>query len=167
MWNTGMEMAPDPARGQGREPAPWPGARRGFREERGRLHRRLRLGLLVVGLCAYGLGKIWLSTEVACCGSRITELSGENQRLATDLTVALNQLEQRRTYGSLLIPAERAGFGTAGEVRVLAVAETPAPPAPRLWAQVESEIRSGSRLILSEALAQDRRWGGRSRGERP
>lgn len=161
------EWKPGPARTPGYEPAPWPGARRGFREERGRLRRRLQLMLLVAGVCAYGMAKVWISTEVACCGGRITELSGENQRLTTDLTVLRTTLEQRCMYASLLVPAEQAGFGSAAEYRTVAVAGVPAPPAPRLWAQVESEFRSGSRLILSEAMAQDRRWGGRNRGERP
>jgi hypothetical protein len=138
---------------------------RAFREDRGRTRRRLGLLLFVAGLCGYGMLRIWMSTEVAACGSRVSFLERENRKLSTDLTVARAMLDQRRMYGAVMIPAEKLGFGTQGERLVLHVMQSrPAPPPPPLWAQMGTELRATSRLILSEALAQDRRAGGRSRG---
>ena len=141
---------------------------RGFREARGRFRRRLGFALFVVGLCAYGMVRVRMSAEVAACGGRVSGLGQENRKLSTDLTVARAKLDQRRMYGALMLPAEKLGFGTQGERRLLRVApDQSAPPPPPLWAQMGSELRASSRLILSEALAQDRRTGGRSRGARP
>jgi hypothetical protein len=143
-------------------------SRRAFREDRGRVRRRLGFALVVAVFCGCGMLRIWMSTETAACGSRISSLKGENQRLGTDLTVARSQLDQRRMYGALMVPAEKLGYGTRGERRLLPVEpDPPAPPAPPLWAQMGTELRASSRLILSEALAQDRKAGGRSRGARP
>lgn len=141
---------------------------RAFRENRGRFRRRLRLLLFVGGLCGYGMLRIWMTTEVAACGTRVSALERENRKLSTDLTVARAKLDQRRMYGPLLVPAERLGYGTRAEYRFLPVMQEPPVTAPPpLWAQMGAELRASSRLIISEALAQDRWTGGRSHGVRP
>lgn len=141
---------------------------RAFREDRGRFRRRLGLVLFVAGCCSYGMLRIRMSNEVRACGSRLSFLEREHRKLTTDLTVGRAELDQRRMYGAIMVPGEKLGFGTQGERRFLQVAQAQtAPPPPPLWAQMGSELRASSRLILSEALAQDRRAGGRSHGARP
>jgi hypothetical protein len=130
---------------------------RAFREDRGRLRERVRAVLLVGALCAFGLARIWLSTEVSSEGSRITGLRERNKLLRTDLTVAQSRLDLRRMYGALLVPAERAGFASAVGLRTVQV-EAPAPAAaPGAWSQLGDEMRHSSRLILTDAFAQGRR----------
>jgi hypothetical protein len=128
-----------------------------FREDRGRFRQRLRIVLLVVACCAFGMVRIWLSTEAATQGSRITGLLAENKMLANDLTVDRARLDQRRMYGALLVPAERAGFCAATERHTLRVESSPAAPAPGLWAQLGDEMRRGSQLVMTTAFAQGRR----------
>lgn len=141
---------------------------RAFRDDRGQFHKRVRAVCFVAALFAYGLGRIWLSTEVASQGSRITGLRDRNKILSTDLTVAQSKLDERRMYGSLLVPAERAGFASAVDRRTLRVEAPGADPAPGMWSQLGDEMRRGSQLVLTEAVAQGRRDGrARDNGARP
>jgi len=140
---------------------------RSFREDRGRMRRRVRLGLCVLGLCGYGLARIWLSTEVAACGSRVTALQEQNDQLSNDLAVSRATLGKRSGYDLLMGPAEALGFGTSAERRIIRFAPEVPVAVPDLWAQVGTELRAGTRLIWSEALAQDPRSGSRSRGQHP
>jgi hypothetical protein len=116
----------------------------------------MRAVLLVGAFCAFGLARIWLSTEVSSQGSRLTGLRERYELLRTDLTVAQSKLDQRRMYGALLVPAERAGFASAVDRRTVQV-EAPATAAtPGAWSQLGDEMRHGSRLVLTEAFAQGR-----------
>lgn len=117
----------------------------------------MRVAMLVAALCAFGLCRIWLSTEVSSQGSRLTELRERNKLLRTDLTVAQSRLDLRRMYGALLVPAERAGFASAVERRTVQVEAVASVVPPSAWAQLGEEMRHGSRLILTEAFAQGRR----------
>ena len=130
---------------------------RAFREDRGRFRERMRGVLLVGALCAFGLARIWLSTEVSSEGSRITGLRERNKLLYTDLTVAQSELDLRRMYGALLVPAERAGFASAVGRRTVQVGAPASAAAPGAWSQLGDEMRHGSRLILTDAFAQGRR----------
>lgn len=130
---------------------------RAFREDRGKFHERMRAVLLVAALCAFGLVRIWLSTEVSSQGSRLNELRQRNKLLGTDLTVAQSRLDQRRMYGALLVPAERAGFASAVGRRTVQVEAVASVVEPGVWSQLGDEMRQGSRLVLTEAFAQGRR----------
>jgi hypothetical protein len=130
---------------------------RAFRDDRGRFRARLRAASLVGALCAFGFARIWLSTEVASRGSRLTDLREENKILSTDLTVAQSKLNVRRMYGALLVPAERAGFAATVERRTLQVEAPGVGPAPGAWSQLGDELRRSSQLVLTEAFAQGRR----------
>jgi hypothetical protein len=129
---------------------------RGFREDRGRFRERMGAVLLMGALCAFGLARIWLSTEVSSEGSRITGLRERNKLLCTDLTVAQSDLDLRRMYGALLVPAERAGFASAVGLRTVLVEAPASVAAPGAWSQLGDELRHGSRLILTDAFAQGR-----------
>ena len=128
----------------------------------------MRAVLLVGALCAFGLARIWLSTEVSSQGSRLTGLRERNKLLRTDLTVAQSRLDLRRMYGALLVPAERAGFASAVGRRTVQV-EAPAPvAAPGAWSQLVDEMRHSSHLVLTEAFAQGQRENrARDDGARP
>jgi hypothetical protein len=117
----------------------------------------MRAVLLVGALCAFGLARIWLSTEVSSQGSRLTGLRDRNKLLRTDLTVAQSRLDLRRMYGALLVPAERAGFASAVGRRTVQVEAPASAAAPGAWSQLSAEMRHGSRLVLPEAFAQERR----------
>jgi hypothetical protein len=142
---------------------------RAFREDRGRFHKRLRVLMLVAGLGVFGLCRIWLSTEISSQQARLTGLRERYKILATDLTVAQVKLDQRRMFGALLVPAERAGFASAVDRRCVEVERPAAAPAPSAWAQLGDEVRRGSQLVLPEAFAQGRRdmRGDRDHGTRP
>jgi hypothetical protein len=141
---------------------------RAFRDDRGRYHQRVRAVLFVAALCAYGLVRVWLSTEISSQESRITRLRVRNEILATDLTVTESQVAERRMYGALLVPAERAGFASAVNRRTLRVEAPRTAPAPGMWSQLGDEVRRGSQLVLTEAFAQGRRDGrARNNGARP
>ncbi len=131
---------------------------RGFQEDRGRFRGRLQVALLVGALCALGVARIWLSTETASAGSRLTGLSERNKLLRTDLTVAQARLEERRMYGALLMPAERAGFAAAVERRTVKVETPVSASTPGVWSQLGDEMGQASRLVLTDAaFAQGRR----------
>ena len=75
----------------------------------------------------------------------------------TDLTVAQSKLDQRRMYGALLVPAERAGFASAVDRRTVQVEAPAAAPSPAPGPSSGDEMRRGSQLVLTEAFAQGRR----------
>jgi hypothetical protein len=130
---------------------------RAFREDRGRFRERMRWVLLIGALTAFGFARIWLSTEVSSQGSRLTGLRDRNKLLHTDLTVKQSDLDLRRMYGALLVPAERAGFASAVGRRTVQVEAPASVAAPGAWSQLGDELRHGSRLVLTDAFAQGRR----------
>jgi hypothetical protein len=152
-----MGLAGDVVDRTGARHAPRADSAQAFRDDRGRFRSRLRATLFVGALCAFGLARVWLSTEVASQGSRVTGLRERNKILSTDLTVAQSKLNLRRMYGALLVPAERAGFTAVVGRRTVQVAAPDAAPVASAWTQLGAEMRRGSQLVLTEAYAQERR----------
>jgi hypothetical protein len=128
-----------------------------FREERTRRRRRMRAILLIGSMFSFGILQVWLSTQAAEYGSRVSQLTREASRLEEELMVARAQLAGRQLYGDLLGPAERGGFEPGAQRRVLWVPESAPVAELSLWRQMTHELERGSKLILDEALAQDRR----------
>jgi hypothetical protein len=141
---------------------------KGFREDRGRHRRRMRAILLVGSLCVIGLVHVYLATEVASRRSRLTGLRERYKILSTDLTVAQSKLDQRRMYGALLVPAERAGFASAVERHTVQVEAPVAAPAPSDLEQFGAEVRRSTDLVTA-AFAEGKRDGRRAHphGARP
>jgi hypothetical protein len=126
-----------------------------FRRDRGRGRRRAFLALAAGLVFASCLAQIWLTTEVAEQGSRVNRLAAEVGLKKTALSISQAELSRHQTFARVRSAAELAGLASGGQVEEVALAPDPAA-ASGVLGQVAADIRRGSWLILTEAVAGDR-----------
>lgn len=131
------------------------GVARPFAEDRSRSRRRtFVLGSLFV-IFASGLGRVWLTTEVADEVSEVHRLEQRIAQLGVDLSIARARLDEARTYALVVGPAVESGLGPGG-LRATFPLPAEAEEGPDLRNELVADLRRGSQLVLTEALASTR-----------
>ena len=108
-------------------------------------------------LFAAGMARIWLSVAVADHSSQVHRLEGEIAQLEVDLSIAADDLEQRRAYAEVISSAQEVGFGRGAHTHLVPIPEA-VPRADGMLEQIAEDLQRGSRLILAEALAGEQPW---------
>ena len=122
--------------------------------------RRDWIGLgvvLALFLFVGGLGRIWLSVAVADHGSQVHQLEQRIETLRVDLSIATDELARRRAYADIAESAAAIGFERVEQAHWVPLREE-APAPAGVFDQLATDLRRGSQLILTEALAGERSW---------
>ena len=131
------------------------GVSRPFVEDRSRARRRLFTVAAVLTIFACGFGRVWLTTEVADRKSEVHRLEQRLEQLAVDMSITSARLDGARTYAQLSGPAIESGLVLDGPRAMLAVEATEGRP-DDLRDELVQDLRRGSQLVLTEALASTR-----------
>lgn len=131
------------------------GVSRSFAEDRQRARRKTLLALALLVIFVAGFGRVWLTTVVAEQVSEVHQLQDEIEQLTTDMTIHSAELDGRRAYAELHQVAGTSGLALEGP---RAEVQLPTEPIVRrtLQAELAQDLRRGSELILTEALASTR-----------
>lgn len=131
------------------------GVSRPFAEDRSRARRRRFLALAVLSIFACGFARVWVTTEVADRASEVHRLEKRIEQLHIDMSIADAELDEGRIYADLLAQASRAGLQFDGpRARIAIPAEE--PRAAAMTDELVQDLRRGSQLVLTEALASTR-----------
>ena len=131
------------------------GVSRPFAEDRSRARRRLLTTLAGVAIFGCGLGRVWLTTEVADRKSEVHRLQQRLGQVAVDMSITSARLDESRTYAQLSGPATESGLALDGPRAILAVPLEP-DRGSDLRGELVQDLRRGSQLVLTEALASTR-----------
>jgi hypothetical protein len=131
------------------------GVSRPFAEDRSRARRRLFTALAVVTIFTCGFGRVWLTTEVADRKSEVHRLEQRMEQIAVDMSITSARLDEARTYAQLSGPATESGLELDGPRAMVAV-PTEREGSTDLRDELVQDLRRGSQLVLTEALASTR-----------
>lgn len=131
------------------------GVSRPFAEDRPRARRRIFKSFALATIFACGIGRVWLTTEVADRKSEVHRLEQRMDQIGVDMSITSARLDQARTFAQLSGPASESGLELDGPRAVLAV---PFEREDRneLRDELVEDLRKGSQLVLTEALASTR-----------